>query len=229
MNRATPNGRSLYRLGDSDDLERHVTVLRSCTEQWGPCHPQTLAAVQQLAVAFWLAGYTDQAVALLEEALDLLAATTGRESALRIDLLGSLTEILFEQRRLEQAQILQREVLEYRVQHSGPNDASSLEAKGDLAAVLYELGQEREASRLEQEAFEGARTHLGKTHPVTSVLAWNRAVNGERRGDVESAQRIIRSELAWLLAEEPSHLEGDQRAIRDLLERRLNWAGATRC
>jgi hypothetical protein len=95
--------------------------------------------------------------------------------------------------------------------------------------MLYHLGQDDEASRLEQEAFEGARIHLGKNHPVTCVLAWNRAMSYEGTGDLDSAQSIIVGELVWLLAAEPSCLEPDQNAIRGLLERRVNWAGAIEC
>jgi len=182
-----------------------------------------------LAIAFWHAGYTDQAVGLLDQALGFAASTVGSDHSMRVDLLSTLGEILFEQRQLEQAQAIQREVLEYRIRHSGPNHSASLEAKGDLAAMLYELGQDDEAGRFEQEAFESARAHLGKAHPVTCVLAWNRAMNCERCGNLDSARSIIVSELAWLFVAEPSCLAPDQQAIRTLLERRLNWTKAAAC
>ena len=218
-----------HRLGDSDELEGHVATLRFCTAQLGPCHPRTLAAANRLAIAFWLAGYTDQAFSLLDQALDFVASTLGSDHPMRVDFLSTLGEILFEQRQVEQAQAIQREVLEYRIRHSGPNDSASLEAKGDLAAMLYELGQHEEAGRFEQEAFEGARAHLGKAHPLTCVLAWNRAMSCERSGDLDSARSIMVNELAWLLGAEPSCLVPDQHAIRTFLERRLNWAQAAVC
>lgn len=224
-----PDPRGAYRLGDSDEIEGHVATLSLCTAEFGPSHPRTLIAAKTLATAFWNAGYTDQAIGLLDQALDILASTVGSEHSMRVDLLSTLGEILFEERHLEQAEAIQREVLEYRIRNSGPNHPSSLEAKGDMAAMLYELGRDEEASRCEREAFEEARTHLGKTHPITSVLAWNRAMNCEGRGDWQSARSIIVSELAWLLAAEPSRLEPDQNAIRNLLERRVNWAGAPAC
>jgi tetratricopeptide (TPR) repeat protein len=229
MNQAMPDPRPEYRLGDSAELEGHVAMLRVCTEQLGPCHPRTLNAARNLATAFWLAGYTDQAVGLLDQALDFVASTLGGDHPMRIDLLNTLGKILFEQRYLEGALAIRREVLEYCVRHSGPNHRSSLDAKGDLAAILYELGQDEEAARLEREAFEGARAHLDKTHPVTSVLAWNCAVSHERRGDLDSARSIIVSELAWLLVAEPSCLKPEQDTIRTLLGRRLNWGGAAAC
>jgi tetratricopeptide (TPR) repeat protein len=222
-----PDPRLEYGPGDSE-LAVHVAALRFCTDQLGPSHPRTLMAAKTLATAFWLAGYTDRAIALLDQALDFLAATPAREHGMRADLLSTLGEILFERRHLDQAHAIQREVLEYRIRDGGPNHPASLEAKGDLAAMLYEMGQDEEASRFEQEALEGARAHLGKTHPVTCVLAWNRAMSCERRGDPDSAQGII-GELAWLLVAEPSCLEPHQNAIRNLLERRMRWAEAPTC
>jgi tetratricopeptide (TPR) repeat protein len=218
-----------YHLGDSDELEECVATLRFCTEQLGPCDPRTLSAANRLAIAFWLAGYTDRAIGLLDQALDFVASTLGSDHPLRADLLSTLAGILFELRQLEQAQAVQREVLEYRIRHSGPNHSVSLEVKGDLAAMLYELGRDDEADRFEQEAFEGARAHLGKAHPITCVLAWNRAMSCERCGDLASARSIMVDELAWLLTAEPTCLEPDQHTIRTLLERRLNWAQAAAC
>jgi tetratricopeptide (TPR) repeat protein len=229
MNQTMPDPRPEYRLGDSDELEEHVAMLRVCTEQFGPCHPRTLNAAKSLAAAFWLAGYADRAVGLLDQALDFAASTLRGEHPIRIDLLSTLGKILFEQRHLEGALAIRREVMEYCVRHSGPNHPSSLEASGDLAAILYELGQDEEAAQLEREALEGARAHLAKTHPVTSVLAWNCAVSHERRGDLDSARSIIVSELSWLLVAEPFYFEPDQETIRTFLERRLNLAGASAC
>ena len=111
----------------------------------------------------------------------------------------------------------------------GANHPDSLAAKGDMAALLFELGLEEEASSLEREAFESARMHLGKGHTVTSVLAWNRALSYERRGDLDSARRLFADELAWLLAEDPAGLETDQNIVRAMLVERFNWDAAKAC
>lgn len=111
----------------------------------------------------------------------------------------------------------------------GKNHPMTLCVKGDLAAVLFELGKEEEADSLELEAFESARTHLGKTHTVTSVLAWNRAMNCERRGELDAAREVVSHELTWLLTEDSSRLQEDQHIIRAMLAQRLNWDRATTC
>jgi Tetratricopeptide repeat len=166
---------------------------------------------------------------LLDQALDYLTSTFGEEHPMRVDVLSTLGEIMFEQRHLEQAGMILREVLDCCVRRSGANHASSLAAKGSLAAALFDLGHEEEAGSLEREAFESAQAHLGKTHPLTCVLAWNRTLMHERRRDLDSAREVIINELVWLLAEDPSGLEADQNTIRTMLAERLNWDGARAC
>jgi hypothetical protein len=72
---------------------------------------------------------------------------------------------------------------------------------------------------------------LGVAHKlaITCVLAWNRALSYERRGDGESAHALIASELTWLLVEDPSSLESDQNTIRGMLAEHLHWDAAIPC
>lgn len=111
----------------------------------------------------------------------------------------------------------------------GSNHVATLAAQADFAAILFELGRDAEASLLELEAFERARAHLGKAHTVTTVLAWNRALNCERYGDLDAARAIITNELTWLLRESPSLLEEDQNKVRSMLADRLKWDDPKAC
>jgi tetratricopeptide (TPR) repeat protein len=205
-----------------------MVVLNSHTDRFGPHDPQTLSVANKLAIAFLRCGEVDQAIGLLDRALDQ-PSSRGLEHPIHIDLLGTMVKIMFEQQYFEQASAIQREVLELRVRYSGAVHPTSIEAKVDLAAILFELGQNKEAALLEEEAFESARIHLGRSHSVTCVLAWNRVVSYERRGDLESARNVIAKELAWLLAEDPSCLMSELSAIRALLSKRLNWDAASAC
>lgn len=119
-----------------------MAMLDSHKDLFGPFHPQTLAVVGALAIAFWRAGDIDRAIGLLDQNLDRLTSSLGREHPMRVNVLSTLGEIMAEQRHLEQASVILREVLECRVRSAGANHASSLAAKGDLAAVLFELGHE---------------------------------------------------------------------------------------
>jgi hypothetical protein len=210
-------------LAVADEIYGSMVALDSYTDRFGRCHPQTVAMANKLAIAFWCAGEVHQAIALLDQVLKDLDASPELENPMRVDLLSTLAKILFEQHHLQQACVIQCEVLEGRVRHSGSDHENSLEAKGDLAAILFGLGQNKEAAALEEEALESARMHLGKTHSVTCVLAWNRALSYERDGDPDSARKVLVNDLIWLLAEEPSCLGADQNAVRSMLAERLNW------
>jgi tetratricopeptide (TPR) repeat protein len=205
-----------------DALDAHTCL-------FGADHPGTLGVAHELAIALWCAGDIDGAVDLLQQVLHRATSSLGSDHPLRVDVLTTLGEILVDQRHLEQAGAIHREVLEHRVRNMGDNHPNSLAAKSDLAAVLFELGQDEEAAGLEREAFESARAQLGKTHSVTCVLAWNRALNYERRGDRDSARKLFTEDLVWLLAEDPSGLHPDQNIVRRMLAERLNWDSARAC
>jgi len=204
-------------------------MLDLCTDFLGPFHPQTLAATKSLGIAFWCAGYTDQAVELLDQALDRLTSTPEEKHPERVELLCVLGEILLEQQCVKQASVIYREAVACCVRIRGLIHPSSVAAKGDLATVLFELGEEKEAIGLEKEALETALTHLGKTHPVTSVIAWNQALRYQRAGDSDSARKTLLDQLVWLLAEEPSSLDADQHSIRTMLAAQLNWDSPVVC
>lgn len=214
-----PLGRDTNTAGNAGSVYGRIRVPPSRYARRGP----------KTAIAFWRAGDIGRAVGLLDQALDYLTSSVGSEHPLRVEVLSTLGEIMFEQRHLEQAGVILREVLDCCVRRSGANHASSLAAKGSLATALFDLGHEEEARSLEREAFEGARAHLGKTHPVACVLAWNRTVMYDRCRDLDSARDVVVNELAWLLAEDPAGLEADQNAIRTMLAERLNWDSASAC
>jgi len=213
--------------GFEEPIPDLLNTLHRSTTQFGAAHPRTIAVANRLAVALWTAGDTVQAISLLEEALAAISSCA--EHPFRTDLLCTLGEIMVEQARWEQAALIYREVLETCVRRCGLNHASSLAAKGDLAAVLFELGQGGEAAELEREACESAGKHLGKAHPVTCVLAWNRALRLERNGDGSAARAIVIDDLLWLLTEEDAHLQADHRAVKALLAQRYGWETAPAC
>jgi hypothetical protein len=214
---------------ESDQIEGRIAFLDMCSDFLGVGHPQTLAAAKDLALALWSAGYGEQAIALLEQALDRVTSTLGPDHAARVDILSTLGEVLLEEYQLERSAAAFREVVDCCIRLEGAMHAATLAAQGDLAVVLFELGQTHEATWLEREALGNARTHLGKTHSITCVLAWNQVLRNRNRGDSEGARKVLLNELIWLLAQDPSSLEADQRTIRTMIVAQFNWDSATVC
>jgi tetratricopeptide (TPR) repeat protein len=188
-----------------------------------------IAAANKLAIAFWSAGDILQAVVLLDQALEGMVSELAPEHPARLDVLSTLAEIMLEQSHWAQARDIYREVLECCIRRSGENHPSSLAARGDLAIVLFELGEHDDAAEMEEQALAGARLHLGKRHSVTSVLAWNRALRWERVGHADFAKRILADDLTWLLTKDEASLDDDQKTIRGMLAKRLNWDAASLC
>jgi hypothetical protein len=211
------------------EIHRLIAELDWQTGKSGPFHPQTIEVALRLSIAFWCNGEINRAIGILDQALNGLASSTRPDHPVRLEILSTLAEILVEQSQWEHAAVIYREVLDLCIRRSGENHPSSLAAKGDLAMVLFELGQTGEATRIESQACEGARIHLGRTHPVSCVLAWNRALRCETNGDADAARSIVVGELAWLLAEADETLAADQQTIRTMLAKRLNWGSASVC
>jgi tetratricopeptide (TPR) repeat protein len=211
------------------NIPRLMTELDQHAAQFGPYHPYTIAVAHRLAVAFWCAGEFDRAIGILDQALKGLASWAEPHHPVRLDVMGTLAEILIERGRLEPAATIYREILGLCIWHFGKLHPSTLAAKGDLALVLFELGQREEASQLDDQAYEDANDVLGTNHPVTCVLAWNRALRYEANGDASAARSIIVDELAWLITQTDDSLATDQRMIRAMLAKRLNLDSVRAC
>jgi tetratricopeptide (TPR) repeat protein len=211
------------------DIPQLITELDQYATRFGPYHPETIAVAHRLAVGFWCTGEIDRAMSILQQALEGLASSVNPNDPVQLDLLCTLAEILVEQDRLEQAAAVYRDIVNLSISRSGETHPSTLAAQGDLALVLFELGRHDEAACLEGQAYACARDLLGAQHPVSCVLAWNRAQRFESNGDGEAATSIIRNELAWLLTQTEGALVTDQKMIRAMLAKRLNWDSAGAC
>jgi tetratricopeptide (TPR) repeat protein len=222
---------ALSRTEDRPNADIHglMTELDRRAGQLGPYHPETVAAAHQLAIAFWRAGDTNRALGILNQALEGLEPSVQSDHPVRLDLLGTVAEILAEQGELDRAAVIYRDVLQRSIRSFGENHSNSLAAKGDLSLVLFELGNTDEAAGLETEAYVSAQEHLGREHCVTCALAWTRALRFEATGNGIAARAILADELAWLLTKSEDSVLPDQRMIRAMLSRRLLWDAAPRC
>lgn len=151
------------------------------------------------------------------------------EDSMKLETLSALGDFLVAQADWARASEVYRELLACCVERSGPNHASTLAVRGDLAVVLFEVGEIAEAVEIECEAYKCAKVHLGVTHPVTSVLAWNMVLRHEQAGDSDAARRIVADDLSWLLTYERNIVNEDQRIIQNLLAGRVRWDSAVTC
>jgi hypothetical protein len=81
---------------ESNEIPDLIAALDSSATLFGAYHPSKIAVVNRLAIAFWGIGDTDQAVGLLDQALENSASTLEREHPSRTDLLCTFGEIMVE-------------------------------------------------------------------------------------------------------------------------------------
>ena len=93
-------------MDESGDIRRLLAALHLHVDRFGLDHPHTLGVVNKLALALWGAGEIDRAIGLLDQALHRLTSSLGPEHPMRIDMLSTLGEIMFEHHHLEQAGVI---------------------------------------------------------------------------------------------------------------------------
>ena len=79
------------------DILELFAALDSHTNQFGPYDPHTVAVVNELAMALWRAGDSDQAVGLLSQALDGLEYISDDSNAVHEIVRNQLAWLLTEQ------------------------------------------------------------------------------------------------------------------------------------
>ena len=133
----------------------------------GPGHPDTLAAWNNLALAYQEAGRTAEAVRLHERAL------AGRVRALgpgHPDTLASRNNLAIAcqqvGRRAEAVRLHER-ALAGRVRALGPGHPDTLASRNNLAVACQQLGWAAEAIASFQRAVAGRERELGPSHPDT--------------------------------------------------------------
>lgn len=168
-------------------------------------------------------------IARLWDALEASTDRLGPHHSETLAIAHTLGISLWHAGDLQSAATILKRAVESLASSCGATHPATLAAEGDFAAILFELGRDAEGSSLELAALERARLHLGKGHAVTTVLAWNRALNCEHSGQLDAARDIMANELSWLLREHPSELEDDQNIIRSMLAKRFQWDDAPSC
>ena len=140
-------------------------------------------------------GVYAQASPLLQRALTLRTAASGRDSLAAADVLAELARLELDAGTTEQAERLQREVLAIRRRQLGAGAAPVGETLRDLATVLNRLGRNEEAEALQREALALHEKLYGPSHnDVASDLEGLQTIL-RARGQIEPAIAAARRAL----------------------------------
>ena len=209
----------------------------------GAEHPETLLAMNNLAVGLGNIGEVKRAHELLARVLEAQERVLGPEHPQTLMSRNARAVVLCETGDLEGARDLHERTLAALQRVLGDEHPETLISMNNLAEVLRELGDRVGAYALAERAAYTARRVLGSRHPRTltlnSTLAATLHAGGELPAAIELYEQVLEARLT-LLGEE--HLEtlvtmsnlggarrdaGDLEAARELQERVLETARRT--
>jgi tetratricopeptide (TPR) repeat protein len=153
----------------------------------GPEHPETLAAMHNLANAYDEAGRRDEALKLREQVLPLRRKVLGPEHADTLKSMHNLANSYDEVGRLDEALKLREEALPLSRKVYGLEGAATLLFMGNLANSYNETGRRDEALNLREQVLALDRKVLGQEHPETLKAMNNLAVSYYQAGRRDEA------------------------------------------
>ncbi len=207
------------RPGEAEPLLRQVVADR--TMVLGPGHPQTVAAIAELAVAFHDMGRFDLAERHYRDVVSARAAT--KDLGGYAVALNNLASLLEDRGNFAEARPLLEKSLELRKSVNGQKHPSVATALNNLGRLEFALGNSARARLLLDEALDIRRERFGTDSlPVAAtlaVIARVRHAQGEVReaeSDYRAALGILRSRLSPTHANVISVEVGLGRVLLDL-------------
>ena len=176
-------------------LEQSVATRRRTL---GSDHPDTLAAINELANLYWFQQRYTEAEPLYLEAVESSARVLGDEHPATLRARYDLASLYGKQTRWAKAEELQRQILAIQQRTLGPNHRDTLASLANLAAYLNEQKRYADAAPILTDVIDRRRRVLGTDHPSTLVSLGNLAFSYHRMGELARAERIyLEAALAY--------------------------------
>jgi tetratricopeptide (TPR) repeat protein len=168
-------------------LALRESVLAIRESALGPDHPDTVAALSNMASAYWRLGRHRDALPLDQRALQITETALGPDHP---DTATSLDNLAVTFRALGQADKalpLQQRALQITEAALGPDHPDTATRLGNLASTYRALGQAGQALPLHQRALQITETVLGPDHPSTATRLNNLALTYRDLGRPDEA------------------------------------------
>ena len=162
----------------------------------GPDHPNTLAARNNLANAYQVAGRTDEAISLHEQTLATRERIQGPDHLDTLVSRNNLANAYRDAGRLDEAISLDEQTLAAFERIQGPDHPDTLVSRNNLAAAYQIAGRLDEAIPLYEQALAARERVLGPDHPDTLVSRNNLAVAYRAAGRLDEAIPLYEQALA---------------------------------
>lgn len=186
----------------------------------GERHPDTLAAMANLASTIWAQGDLSGARALEEKVLEIRRSVSGAEHPDTLTAMSNLAETLYKQSDLQGARVLHENTLKLRRRLLGEEHPDTLVSLNNLAEVLYAQGEWSAAREKLEKVLEIRHRVQGKENADTLNAMNNLARTLRAQGDLRGAQDLHEKNLGIrqriLGAEHPDTLTSMNHLARTL-------------
>ena len=182
--------------GGPEAISAGEAVAADSARMLGPDHPDTLASVNNLAIACQEAGRKAEAVRLHERALAGRVRVLGPEHPDTLASRNNLAIACQEVGRRAEAVRLHERALAGRVRVLGPDHPDTLASRNNLAAAYQQMGWAAEAITSFKRALAGREAVLGPDHPDTLASRNNLAAACQEVGWAAEAIALFEQALA---------------------------------
>ena len=172
-------------------IRQHERAMMLRTLKLGLDHPDTLASMENMAVAYQAAGHLSEAIALHKRNLVISMAKSGPGDPNALKIKSNLANACRQAGRLKEAIPLFEEVLALRMDRLGPEHPETLLSTNNLAVAYQADDRIAEAIALLQPALERSRTTPGLEHPDTLTAMNNLAGVYTKAGRLEDALPLL--------------------------------------
>ena len=166
------------------------------TKTLGPDHPRTLAARNNLAIAYQSAGRLDEAIDLHEQVLADRERVLGPDHPHTLTSRSNLAIAYRSAGKLDEATDLHERALADRERTLGPDHPDTLVSRGNLACAYQPADRLDEATDLFEKTLADSERVLGPDHPYTLILRNNLAFAYLSAGRLDEAIDLHERALA---------------------------------
>jgi serine/threonine protein kinase/Tfp pilus assembly protein PilF len=188
-------------------VEKALAIRR---QELGNDHPDTLAAMNELAGGCEAAAQFNRAISLYQEVLQARRTHLGAEHLETLRAMNDLAHPYLETGQLDRARPLLEQVLRVRRVKLGDDDPETLVSMNNLAVVYLSAGQSNRAILLHEQALQAARARLGDDHPSTLIhlnnLAYTYGAAGQFDRSFPLLEQVLRARRARLGDDHPETL-----------------------
>ena len=158
-----------------------------CIREYGAEHPDTLTALNNLAVVYSQLGRYDKALKLSIKLYTIRCRILGEEHHETLTSLGALASAYSGLGKHERALYFCKKAYKLRCKACGEEHPDTLASLNGLAVTYGNLGQHEKALELDKKVYELSCKVLGEEHPDTLILLGNLAIAYGDLGQYEQA------------------------------------------